>query len=153
MQNQIVTLEHQLDTVKGELAEATRPLTPVAPIPQRNGAVTGLPVALPRSQSRLSQGTPVYTPTRQGLTGSLHGGPNGMTNGKSDISSEPESPPRGAWASMHAPTNNKNDVLVPPQTPRPSHARQAHHHRPRLPSPSPSTTSTVMTLDEEGWWN
>jgi hypothetical protein len=149
MQNQIVALEHQLDALKTELAEAIRPQTPVAPIPQRNGAVNGLSVGLPRSLSRLSQGTSVYTPTRQGLAGSSHGS-NGLTNGKLDLSSDCASPsPEGAWASMHAPSNNG---LAPPQTPRPSHARQAQHHRPRVPSPTHSITST-MTCDENGWYS
>lgn len=149
MQNQIVSLEHQLDTLKTELAEATRPQTPVAPAPQRNGVVTGLPISIPRSLSRLSQGTSVYTPSRPGPGGSLHGS-NGIVNGKSDISCGSESPSlEGAWASMHAPTNN---ALVPPQTPRPSHARQAHHHRPRVPSPTHSVIST-MTRDEDGWYS
>ncbi|CAE7064529.1 unnamed protein product [Rhizoctonia solani] len=146
MQNQIVTLEHQLDVLKTEIAEATeaaRPQTPVAPVPQRNGVVNGLHVGLPRSLSRLSQGTQVYTPTRQGLS-------NGITNGKLDLSSDSESPiAEGAWASMHAPSN---DGLAPPQTPRPSHARQAQHHRPRVPSPTPSVVSS-MTRDEDGWYS
>ncbi|CAE6430986.1 unnamed protein product [Rhizoctonia solani] len=146
MQNQIVTLEHQLDAIKTELAEAARPQTPVAPVPQRNGVVTGLSAAHPRSLSRLSQGTQVYTPTRQG---SLHG-PNGIVNGKLDVSSGSESPSiEGAWASMHAPSN---DGLAPPRTPRPSHARQAQHHRPRVPSPTPSIISTI-TRDDDGWYS
>ncbi|CAE6389296.1 unnamed protein product [Rhizoctonia solani] len=149
MQNQIVALEHQLDALKTELVEATRPQTPVAPIPQHNGVAAGLSVGLPRSLSRLSQGTSVYTPTRQGPVGSLHG-PNGLTNGKLDHSSDRASPPpEGAWASMHAPSN---DGLIPPQTPRPSHARQAQHHRPRVPSPTHSIISTI-TRDEDGWYS
>ncbi|KAF8741521.1 hypothetical protein RHS02_03518, partial [Rhizoctonia solani] len=150
MQNQIVALEHQLDALKTELAEAARPQTPVAPIPQRNGVVTGLPVGLPRSVSRLSQGTPVYTPTRQGPVVSLHG-TNGLTNGKLDLASEPTSASssEGVWASMHAPSN---DGFAPPQTPRPSHARQAQHHRPRVPSPTHSVVSS-MTRDEDGWYS
>ncbi|CAE6399787.1 unnamed protein product [Rhizoctonia solani] len=148
MQNQIVTLEHQLDTLNAELAEVTRPQTPVAPVPQRNGVVNGLQAGLPRSLSRLSQSTHVSTPTRQGLTGSLHA--NGVVNGKSNISSGSESSPiEGAWASIHAPSN---DGLAPPQTPRPSHARQAQHHRPRVPSPTHSVIST-MTRDEDGWYS
>ncbi|KAG8732948.1 hypothetical protein FRC11_009825 [Ceratobasidium sp. 423] len=148
MQNQIVALEHQLDALKTELADATRPQTPVAPVPQRNGVVTSLPIGHPRPLSRLSQGTSVYTPTRQGLTGSLHG-PNGLTNGKLDLPSPESPPPEGVWASAHAPVN---DGLVPPQTPRPSHARQAQHHRPRVPSPTHSIIST-MTRDEDGWYS
>lgn len=152
MQNQIVTLEHQLDAVRGELAELNRPQTPVAPAPQRNGVVTGLPIELSRSLSRLSHSTSVYTPTRQGLTGSLHA-PNGMTNGKAMyLSASSASPPLpSVSASMHAPTNNKSP-LIPPQTPRPSHARQAQHHRPRMPSPSPSIASTAITRNDEGWY-
>jgi hypothetical protein len=154
MQNQIVTLEHQLDTVKSELAEATRPQTPVAPVPQRNGVVTGLPVEFSRSLSRLSHSTSVYTPTRQGTTGSLHA-PNGMTNGKMlglpNGSASP--PPPSAWASMHAPGNNNNGSLVPPKTPRPTHALQVQHHQARVPSPTHSIASTVMTRDDEGWWS
>ncbi|QRV76805.1 hypothetical protein RhiJN_04820 [Ceratobasidium sp. AG-Ba] len=154
MQNQIVTLEHQLDTAKAELAEANRPQTPVAPVPQRNGVVTGLPMDLSRSLSRLSHSTSVYTPTRQGLGGSLHA-PNGLTNGKTlDLPNGSASPPPpSVWASMHAPTNGNNRPLVPPQTPRPSHARQAQHHRPRVPSPAQSIASTTLTCDEEGWYS
>ncbi|KAG8695127.1 hypothetical protein FRC09_009383, partial [Ceratobasidium sp. 395] len=157
MQNQIVSLEHQLDAAKAELAEAARPQTPVAPAPQRNGVVTGMPIEFSRSLSRLSHSTSVYTPTRQGqgqsLAGSLHA-PNGLTNGKSlELPNGSASPPLpSAWASMHAPTN-ANRALVPPQTPRPSHARQAQHHRPRVPSPAQSIASTAMTCDEDGWYS
>ncbi|KAF8761712.1 hypothetical protein RHS01_00394 [Rhizoctonia solani] len=139
MQNQIVALEHQLDALKTELAEAARPQTPVAPIPQRNGVVTGLPVGLPRSISRLSQGTPVYTPTRQGPVVSLHG-TNGLTNGKLDLASEPTSASssEGVWASMHAPSN---DGLAPPQT-----LAQAMHGKPNTIAPVYRHQPTVSSL-------